>query len=281
MRRRSRAGASSHRVHPHRRSGSAPRHCVRGVGTATLERQARDIAERHADRRPVAGQVGECGPEEAEPRRRAHPDHRAGGEERHRRGPRDDRQAIEDTTQAYRSVATMPGERDTWERTRKALTAANGATARALALSRVNRDSEARDVDEGCGVSVRIGDARLRGAISITIRDALKACLGYPKFGAGATTLVAGRSARPRGDYPSRALGDGKGPRGVRRKRREKRELWRSEIVSSSVSLDEWRTTFEFRSRRSTWRRRGSKRKRRIDTAQPTCCGAGCKGSRA
>ena len=54
-----------------------------------------------------------------------------------------DRQ-IEDTTQAYDPWATMPGERDTWERTRKALTAANGATARALALSRVNRDSEAR-----------------------------------------------------------------------------------------------------------------------------------------
>jgi signal transduction histidine kinase len=46
----------------------------------------------------------------------------------------------------YEPWATYPRERDTWNRTRQSLAALDEPMARALALSRVNKDSEARDV---------------------------------------------------------------------------------------------------------------------------------------
>jgi len=50
------------------------------------------------------------------------------------------------TTQSYEPWASLPGERTTWDRTRTDLMGLNEPISRALALSRVNRDVEARQV---------------------------------------------------------------------------------------------------------------------------------------
>ncbi len=50
------------------------------------------------------------------------------------------------TTQSYEPWATLPGERAAWDETRADLRALDAPIARALALSRVNRDFEARQV---------------------------------------------------------------------------------------------------------------------------------------
>ena len=51
---------------------------------------------------------------------------------------------LAETIRDYHQWATLPGERPVWERTRVDLAALDEPAARALALSRENRDVEAR-----------------------------------------------------------------------------------------------------------------------------------------
>lgn len=77
------------------------------------------------------------------------------------------------TTRAFDAWADLPGERSVWQRTRADLAALDGPVARALALSRANRDIEARGEMEQVGAQWELVEQDLETMIAINDRGAM------------------------------------------------------------------------------------------------------------
>jgi len=146
------------------------------------------------------------------------------------------------TMLAYERWATQPDERDTWERTRADLIALEGPITRALALSRENRDVEAREVMMEVVSQFALVTRDFEQLISINDQGATgqpRASLRDPAPGDDDASWS--RRARPRRDRPPGPLGRapggaarggdgtrGKGPRGPKPRARRVRRASRA-----------------------------------------------------
>ena len=142
------------------------------VQTRKLEAEAREIAANMLTSVRVLGQLDS----EVQKRRILIDDHIFTRDPRDMKGLEAQMAAIDDKIaadmRAYGSWVTLPGERTAWERTLRDLAALSDPVARALALSRENKDSEARQMMDQIAGRWALVDQEFDGLIAMNDQGA-------------------------------------------------------------------------------------------------------------